>query len=256
MPRKRKHIHQRHPLHPVSSGLQHDQIPCQTGGLTGYVHHPLYSIADDLRQRLGMDPIPGRVQDDQIRLLLQRIQYLQNVTGNEITVGKPVEGGVLSGRLHGFFYDLHSGHMLRHRRQDLGDGPSAAVKIEHLLPAGIPYVLAHCIVKHLRPQGIGLEEGKWSDLKFQSQKLLIKIVLSIQHVRTVIENGVCQTVIFCMKDPCKGAGKGQCQKDLLPSLQKLLLGLLSRPGIRSLCRGHKIRQDLPGPHSPADQKVS
>ena len=158
---------------------------------------PAYHMNKDSWLSVALD---GSAADDQIRLLLQRIQYLQNVPCNEITVGKPVEGSVLSGRLHGFFYDLHSGHMLRHRRQDLGDGPSAAVKIEHLLPAGIPYVLAHCIVKHLRPQGIGLEEGERGDLEFQSEEFFIEVVLSVEHFCLIALYNIRQGIIYDMEE--------------------------------------------------------
>lgn len=64
IPRRRKHIHTAHLLHPVSSLLQHHQIPRQAGRLAGDIDHPLHAEIDDFPQCLRMNAVSGRVQND------------------------------------------------------------------------------------------------------------------------------------------------------------------------------------------------
>ena len=105
-----------------------------------------------------MDPVPGRVENNKIRLVREIADHFEHVPGDKLTVGKPVERRVLPRGLHGLLHDLHAHDLGGHRRPDLGDGSGAAVEIEHHLVLRLPHIAAGRLIEHLRPQRVGLEK--------------------------------------------------------------------------------------------------
>ena len=145
-------------LYPVPCCLQRRQIILQTGRLAGYVYDRIHTKPQDLRHRLRMDPLTGRVQNDHIRLLFQFIDYFQDIAADEVTVRKVVPLRIADRSLHCFRYDLHACHVLCHRRQDLGDGPGSAVEVEDDLVLRISDVFPGCLLEYIRPPGLRLDK--------------------------------------------------------------------------------------------------
>ena len=73
------------------------QVAGEGGGLAADVYDLVNAVADDFRQCLGMDSIAGRIENDEVRLFFDVVQYLQDITGEEAAVFQSVSGGVQSG---------------------------------------------------------------------------------------------------------------------------------------------------------------
>ena len=146
------------PLHPVPCRLNRCQIILQTGRFAGNVYDRIHAEPQDLRHRLRMDPLTGRVQNDHIRLLFQFIDYFQDIAADEVTVRKVVPLSIADRSLHSLRHNLNTCHVLCHRRQDLGDRPGSAVEVEDDLILRISDVFPGCLIEDLRPPGIRLEK--------------------------------------------------------------------------------------------------
>ena len=73
-----------HPSHRLISSLKKCRnISRQTGGLAGNIEDLLHAVSKDLGKRLGVNAVPGRIQNDQIGLLFNPIEDLQYISGNK-----------------------------------------------------------------------------------------------------------------------------------------------------------------------------
>ena len=209
MHRRRKHIHTSPSLNFIP-GLPKDfQIPRQARRLTADINHFLHPKVNDLLNCFRMYPIPGRVQHNKVRLVFQLIDHLQHIPCDKFTVIKPIETGIFPGSLHGFFDDLHTDHLLCHRRQHLGNGPGSAVQVKDDLVLRLSYILPGSLIQHFRPQSISLEERKRRNLKFQPKDFLIEKVLPVNCLYPVCLHHIGQTVVHRMQNPPDAAVKGQ-----------------------------------------------
>ena len=203
-----------------------------------------------------MDPVPGRIQDDGVRLLLDGVQDLEDVPGDELAVGQAVPGRVDLRRLHGLLHDLDADDFLRCGGHELGDGPGPAVKIvDDALPAALRLLIlqqiaAGGLIEDLRAVAVGLEEGKGRHLKLQAQQLLREMVGPVQDLRPLIGDDVRQGIIVCVQN----AGVPTLQAALFLQVQKRLA---ESGQVRChLCRRDQVHQDLAGEGRLADQEMA
>ena len=82
----RKHIHGAGPFELVAALLHDHKIAGKAGGLAGNVDDGINTIGQDLGKCLGMDPVSGRIENDQIRLVLNGIDNLKHIACDEFTV--------------------------------------------------------------------------------------------------------------------------------------------------------------------------
>lgn len=143
------------------------------------------------------------IKDNQIRHFLQLINYFQHITGPEAAVIQFIQCRIFSRCLNRFLDDLDADHFFCYRCRDLGDGACSAVQVKDNFILRISDIFPCCLVQYLGPQRIGLEEGEWCNLEFQSQKFLIKIVLSIQNFCSFIFYRISQAVVLVCRIPAK-----------------------------------------------------
>ena len=86
MHRPRKHIDTDCLLHMISVCLKYLQIARKARGLAGNVDDTRNAVLNDLWQRFRMNAVSWRVQNDQIRLFLDGIQYLQYISRDKLAV--------------------------------------------------------------------------------------------------------------------------------------------------------------------------
>ena len=78
----REHIHAAHLIHLISCRLDRFQIPRKAGWFAGHINHVADAKIQNLSDRLRMDSVARRIQNDQIRLffqLLSSYSYLKKV---------------------------------------------------------------------------------------------------------------------------------------------------------------------------------
>ena len=157
-----------------------------------------------------MNPIPGRVQNNHIRLILDAVQHLQHITGDKFTVIQTVLSCISLCCLRS--------HKLRNRA-------GAAVKVENHTALQRSHILSGCFVQYLRAVRVCLEKGKGGNFKFQSKQFFVKIILSIQDIRSVALHHIRFGIIDNMQNPrvpsLQPALFLQFQQCIQKSLQKL-----------------------------------
>ena len=171
--------------HLISCLIKCREVSHKTCNLAGNVYDLVYTVSQDLWKGFGVNAISGRIKDDHIRFLRHIIQNLQHIPGNKTAVINAVKCSVFSGGFYCVFHDLHTDHLAGNRRCKLCNSSCSAVKIKHYLISGISYIFPHLGIQDLCSQGIWLEKGKGADLKFQSKKFFIEIILSIKDLRLV-----------------------------------------------------------------------
>ena len=147
-----------------------------------------------------MNSVSRRIQYDHIRLLFDLIKYLKHISGNKSAVGKSISDSIFFCRLDCFFNNLDTDHFLCNRSKHLTDCSCSAEQIEYNLVINISNVFSYSLVQHFCTFRVWLEEGKWCDLKFQSEKLLVKEVLSIKNSCLITLHDIRQGIIQYMKD--------------------------------------------------------
>ena len=191
------------PAHILS--CQQFQVSRQTGRFAGDINDPLCPKSNDLFQCFRMYSVTWRIKDNQIRHFLQLINYFQHITGPEAAVIQFIQCRIFSRCLNRFLDDLDADHFFCYRCRDLGDGACSAVQVKDNFILRISDIFPCCLVQYLGPQRIRLEEGEWCNLEFQSQKFLIKIVLSIQNFCSFIFYRISQAVVSRMQNSRKSS---------------------------------------------------
>src|SRR5699024_10486988 len=132
-----------------------------------------------------------------------------------------------SGCLHRYLDDLDADHFFGYLCRDLGDGTCSAVQVKNNFVLRISDIFPCSLIQYLGPQRIRLEKGERCNLEFQSQKFLVKVVLSVQDFCSFIFHRVSQAVISCMQNSRKGSFQRQCQQCFFPPTQQSFFPCIS-----------------------------
>ena len=162
MGRTREQVHGGGPGEPIALLRQQLYIPAQGGRVAGDIDdalrpHPGYGV-DDLRGQA----LSGRVHADHIRVQLLRRQLGGDVSGvaaEKLRILYAVGRRILPGVFHRRRDDLRTDDLFCLVRHGQGDGPGAAVKIQHQLRARKAGVVHRPAVQHLRLVPIHLVKG-------------------------------------------------------------------------------------------------
>ena len=148
----REHIHAAHLIHLISCCLDRFQIPRKAGWFAGHINHVADAKIQNLSDRLRMDSVARRIQNDQIRLFFQLVHHLEDIPRQKFAVANSVARRILTGCLDCFPDNLHADYFLRHRCEDLRDRAGAAVKVKYDFSLRLTHILTRFLVQHLRAQ--------------------------------------------------------------------------------------------------------
>ena len=115
--------------HYIAVFLEDFKVSGKACWLTGYIDHVLNAVADNFLESLGIDTIAGRIKDDHIRLILDFIENLEDITGDKFAVIEVVELGIFLGCLNCFLYDLNTYDFIGNRCKELSDSAGSGVKV-------------------------------------------------------------------------------------------------------------------------------
>ena len=181
-----------------------------------------------------MHAVPRRVENNQIRLFLNLINYAQNISGNECTIGNSVFLRVLTCRRHRLFNDLNTDHFRSRRRNELRNRARPAVKIKDnrlfIHPVFRAFrrdpsdIVSRDTVQHFGAIAVRLEERKRRYKKPQTEDLLFKRCLPIQDLCSLVLDNIRYRIIFRVQDACEPALQGQRHQRIPHSFEQFLFG--------------------------------
>ncbi|KAF5072789.1 hypothetical protein DSECCO2_198710 [anaerobic digester metagenome] len=196
-----KKIDALHLLHLIPRRHKKRQIPGQGRRLAGHVDKGFWLKIQNLKDRLGVDAIPGRVQNNYIGRVMEVGHLHHHVSGNKLAIIQPILFRIRFGGFYRFSDQLNADHFFCHRCQHLGNGASAAVQIIDDLVLFLSDKLPNHGVELFGPQGIGLEKRKAGDFKGQSQNLIFNFVFTIQRLGRFSLDHIGDAIILRMENP-------------------------------------------------------
>lgn len=214
MPPMREHIHTANLLHRIACFLEKRQVAGQGGGFAGDVDEGVGFEVDDFKDGFGVDAVSWGIEDDDVGVVGQLGDFFHDVASDERAVVQAVGFGVDLGGFDGFLDELDADDFFCYRGQDLGDGAGAAVQVEDGFILAVADVIADNGVQLFCAHGIGLEEGKGGDFKFQAEDFVVDAILTVENVQIVFFYHVGHAVVDGVENAPDLAVQFQCQEQL------------------------------------------
>ena len=193
MQRSGEHIRRGRFRKAVAASFAKDlQIPCQSGGVTGYIDYALRSDLKDCIQKAALASCSWRIQNDYVRLYALQfgVNNVLRPSAHEGSVNYSVDDSVAVGVQDGVLYALDSYYAGTMPRHGQSDAPGAAVKVQDPLAAGKSGILLSSGIQHGAALWIHLIKTERADLCFNRTECGIYLIVQYAAVGSCASVGV------------------------------------------------------------------
>ena len=83
-------------------------------------------------------------------------------------------------------------------------------------------ISAHGIIQYFRSLSVCLKKRERCDLELQPEQLLVKIILSVKHMKHIHIDGVRHLIVLGMEDSCKCPADLKFPQPVCPSRKVML----------------------------------